>query len=72
MNNTEIMEAIKYHRENLGYTSTEVAEVIGYSVSKYSRLENHKQPILGWELLAIARYFGMSVEELTTIPKRKR
>ncbi|ULG71391.1 helix-turn-helix domain-containing protein [Macrococcus brunensis] len=70
--NAELMKAIKYHRENLDFTSTQVANAIGYDVSKYSRLENNKQYILGIELIAIAEYFGMTVDELIKYPHRKK
>ncbi|GGB02567.1 XRE family transcriptional regulator [Macrococcus hajekii] len=72
MDNAQIMAAIKYHRENLGYTSSEVADAIGYDVSKYSRLENNKQPILGSEMVSIAQLFNMTLDELIHIPTRKR
>ncbi len=72
MNNEEMMAAVKYHRENLGFNSSEVAAAIGYDVSKYSRLENNKQPILAIELYQISRLFNMTLEELIIIPTRKK
>ncbi|TDM04610.1 helix-turn-helix transcriptional regulator [Macrococcus carouselicus] len=71
MNNEEMMAAIKYHRENLGFSSTEVATAIGYDVSKYSRLENGHQYITLVEAVKIAHLFGMKVDELIRIPSKK-
>ncbi|WP_289649833.1 helix-turn-helix domain-containing protein [Macrococcus bovicus] len=72
MDNAEIMQAIKYHRENLGFTSSEVAAAIGYDVSKYSRLENNHQHITAVELVKISKLFKMSIDDLIVIPSKKR
>ncbi|TDM07521.1 helix-turn-helix domain-containing protein [Macrococcus lamae] len=72
MTDKDIVQAIKWHRENKEIKSQDVAEMLGHIPSKYSKIERGEQVITGLELVKIAEYFGMTVEELVRVPSRKR
>ncbi|WP_414739364.1 helix-turn-helix domain-containing protein [Macrococcoides canis] len=61
---------MKWHRENIGYSSDQLAESLGIHKSTYSKIENHKRNITVSDLILIANTFNMSIDELLTIPKK--
>ncbi len=72
MTNQDIVTAIKWHRENLEIKAKDVAEMLGHVPSKYSKIESGEQVITALELVKIAEYFGMTVDELIKVPSRRR
>ncbi|WP_170234577.1 helix-turn-helix domain-containing protein [Macrococcus equipercicus] len=72
MDNEELVTAIKWHRENLEIKAKDVAAMLGHVSSKYSKIENGEQVITGVELVKIAEFFGMTVDEIVKIPDRKK
>ncbi|UTH13251.1 helix-turn-helix domain-containing protein [Macrococcus equipercicus] len=72
MDNKELVTAIKWHRENLEIKAKDVAAMLGHVPSKYSKIENGEQVITGVELVKIADYFGMTVDELVKVPSRRK
>lgn len=72
MYNSEIAKAIRWHRENLGYNSKQVAVYLGIHLSTYSKIESEKRIINVSEFKIIAEYFNMSMDELSIIPNKSR
>lgn len=71
MNNEEIVKAIKWHRENLALTSTQVALSLSINKTTYSKIENSKRIVSASELKIIANLFNMTMDDLISIPTKK-
>lgn len=69
--NEEIAAAIRWHRENLGIKSQDVASQMFISKSAYSKIEKGEKAITVVELCKIADIFNMSLDELIRIPSRR-
>lgn len=72
MNNTDIAKAIKYHRENLDYTSKEMAQLLNIGLSTYSKLENDERNITAVDLYNISKIFNMTMDEIITKQGRRK
>lgn len=66
--NTDIARSIKWHRENQGYSSYQIATSLGIHKSTYSKMENHKRNITASELKLIANIYNMTMDDLVKIP----
>jgi len=55
---------IKALREDHDLTQQQVADAIGITQRKYSYLETETQPLTDELLVALARYYGVSVDHL--------
>ena len=64
MNQTTIGERIKYHRKRLGMTQEQLAERIGVSAQAVSKWENGTSDPSTSNLCALAKLYGIPVEEL--------
>ncbi|WP_414739235.1 helix-turn-helix domain-containing protein [Macrococcoides caseolyticum] len=67
--NTEIVKSIKWHRENLGLTSSQVASYLSIHLTTYSKMENYKRVISASELKLISDLFGMTMDEISITPE---
>ncbi|MGW1278885.1 helix-turn-helix domain-containing protein [Streptomyces tsukubensis] len=56
-------DELRFHRERLGYTLSEAAEVIRASTSKVSRLERGESPAKPRDVHDLAVFYGLSREE---------
>ncbi len=72
MNNADIAKAIKYHRENLDYTSKEMAHLLNIGLSTYSKLENDERNITAVDLYNISKIFNMTMDEIITKQGRRK
>ncbi|UBH21773.1 helix-turn-helix domain-containing protein [Macrococcus armenti] len=72
MNNAYIVKAIKYHRENLDFTSKEMAHQLNIGLSTYSKLENDERNITTVDLYNISKIFKMTMEEIITKQGRRK
>ncbi|PKE39178.1 helix-turn-helix domain-containing protein [Macrococcoides caseolyticum] len=68
--NNDIVRAVKWHRENIGYSSEQLADSLDIHKTTYSKMENFKRNITVRDLILIANTFNMSIDELLTIPKK--
>lgn len=68
--NNDVVKAVKWHRENIGYSSEELADSIGIHKSAYSKMENLKRNITVSDLILIANIFNMSIDELLIVPNK--
>ncbi|WP_414055294.1 helix-turn-helix domain-containing protein [Macrococcus equi] len=72
MRNEEIAAAIKWHRENHELQSKDIADYLNLSPSAYSRLENSQKAITAEELVKLASFYNIPIDELLTIPSRRK
>ncbi|UTH01828.1 helix-turn-helix transcriptional regulator [Macrococcoides canis] len=68
MNTNEIASAIKWHRENLNYSSKYVASHLNLSQSIYSKLENSKREITVSEINNLSKLFNLTIDEILKAP----
>lgn len=66
-----MVKSIKWHRENLGFTSRQVAMHLSINTTTYSKIENFKRVISASEFKLISEYFSMTMDELSIIPEDK-
>lgn len=72
MNNSDFAKAIKYHRENLDFTSKEMAHQLNIGLSTYSKLENGERNITAVDLYNISKIFNMTMDEIITKQGRRK
>ncbi|WP_423245813.1 helix-turn-helix domain-containing protein [Macrococcus psychrotolerans] len=63
---------MKWHRENLGYSSGQVALCLGIHKTTYSKMENFKRVISASDMKIIANFFNISMDELCSIPLKNK
>lgn len=67
-----IHQTVRAHRVALGYTQEQVADELGMHRTTYVTFESgNGRRLLAEEMRVIARMFGMSLDELAKMPKRK-
>lgn len=64
MNDQEIGQRIESLRVKLGISQTEFGEAIGVDQSTVSRIESGSRRLVARELVAAARLFGVTVEQI--------
>lgn len=62
---------IKDLREDHDLTQQQIAEAIGITQRKYSYLETGTQPLTDEILVALANYYGVSIDYLLMQTKKK-
>ena len=66
MLNKEIIDKFK---EKEGLTDTDLANYIGVGQPSFSHYRQGLRPIAAWQLKRLAERFGVTMDELYTLPK---
>lgn len=62
-------KALRYYRENLGYSTKQVAEYLNVSIDTYNRYETGKTPVRLFRVMQIGRLLGYTKEQFITTAK---
>jgi len=66
-----IAQSVRWHRENLNYSSKQVAIQLNLSQSAYSKIESADRLITVAEFKLLAEFFEITMNDLCEIPSRK-
>ena len=59
-----LVNRIKYYRESLGMTQTDLADRVGLTKASISKLENEKNGTIAFTAALLCKVLGVSFEEL--------
>lgn len=68
----DIAQVIKWHRENLNFSSKQVALELNINQYTYSKIESAKRIITITEFKKIVDFFNLTMDELYVIPTKRK